>query len=414
MSATLCVRWDSMVLRSRKDGKDWVRSVHVLDIMLVTAGHQGSLNPQQQSRHAVDAGLRKAQLLTVALVSGPPLTLSLATPEEASHCARRIERRWREFRVLTESVLESNLLLLLPDGSWGARRIVLSQDSLSCYRHNLANLDSGEAACAQDRLLLDAKHVQVLPLSSISHVEAWADVQRSCCIRITIGSELEGWGQTPLQTRASTSLWGHDSTRETRVLVLDCLLPGEARRWGDALQRSCGDIKEVYVWGQWGGYDDGGGMDAAAAMSIQMPPLAKAKEKDRDRDLQAGAHSCAAAQVCRIPLPSEVPALRDQRVVGVACGNSHGLAVMQDGCVWAWGGGARGQLGTGDDHPSPEPVALPALAHGGVRQLACGGHSCMAVTYQGALLVWGDVSWYVCVLGVWGVGVFWGGGGGGV
>lgn len=97
-----------------------------------------------------------------------------------------------------------------------------------------------------------------------------------------------------------------------------------------------------------------------------------------------------------MPLPAEVPGLNGQRVLGVACGESHGVAVMQDGCVWSWGCGRAGQLGRGSDGPRGEPLRLAALVNGstGVRQVACGADCSMAVTQGGALLVWGDLSWY--------------------
>ena len=68
-----------------------------------------------------------------------------------------------------------------------------------------------------------------------------------------------------------------------------------------------------------------------------------------------------------VPVAVQAPtAWSGHSVVSVAAGDSHSLAVLEDGSVWAWGTGAFGQLGNGqtDDSTVPVPVAAPAAWNG--------------------------------------------------
>ena len=55
-------------------------------------------------------------------------------------------------------------------------------------------------------------------------------------------------------------------------------------------------------------------------------------------------------------MPRRVEALAAERMVRVAAGMQHSLAVTDTGVLWAWGYGGRGQLGHGDQQPEDEPV----------------------------------------------------------
>ncbi|MBI2377684.1 MAG: hypothetical protein HYV07_27025 [Deltaproteobacteria bacterium] len=79
-----------------------------------------------------------------------------------------------------------------------------------------------------------------------------------------------------------------------------------------------------------------------------------------------------------VPLP--VPAL------GVATGVEHTCALLADGSVWCWGGGARGQLGSTGG--SRDPVHVGGVSHA-VELAAGAGHTCARLE-GGELLCWGD------------------------
>lgn len=87
-------------------------------------------------------------------------------------------------------------------------------------------------------------------------------------------------------------------------------------------------------------------------------------------------------------------ALDGVRLVEVAAGPMHSLALADDGTVYAWGDGSSGQLGTGAVEGSPVPVRVGGDLEGRhVVQVSAGGSDAastsLAVTDDGALLAWG-------------------------
>ncbi|CAK0781577.1 RCC1 repeat-containing protein [Gammaproteobacteria bacterium] len=86
------------------------------------------------------------------------------------------------------------------------------------------------------------------------------------------------------------------------------------------------------------------------------------------------------------PVPvAGLPAIR-----AVSAGFGHSLALDRDGKVWAWGSNGYGQLGndTTDDTAHPKPVQVASL--NGVVALAAGAQSSLILTQEGALWAWGD------------------------
>ncbi|KAL1137994.1 hypothetical protein AAG570_009689 [Ranatra chinensis] len=76
-------------------------------------------------------------------------------------------------------------------------------------------------------------------------------------------------------------------------------------------------------------------------------------------------------------------------VKDVACGREHGIFLTQTGVVYTWGGGGRGQLGSGSLESSEEPVEVAALSGLKIVAIAAGGwHSC-ALAEGGILYGWG-------------------------
>jgi alpha-tubulin suppressor-like RCC1 family protein len=59
------------------------------------------------------------------------------------------------------------------------------------------------------------------------------------------------------------------------------------------------------------------------------------------------------------PSPVQVD-LSGSRVTAISAGN-HGLALKEDGTVWAWGGNTNGQLGIGNKMPKTAPVQIVSL-----------------------------------------------------
>ena len=84
--------------------------------------------------------------------------------------------------------------------------------------------------------------------------------------------------------------------------------------------------------------------------------------------------------------------LGGRRIVLVACGFDHTLALDQDGDVWAWGSGSCGELGQDDalDRETPTRVCARHFGRSRVTTLAAGAGHAAALTEDGALYTWGS------------------------
>src|SRR3712207_4745846 len=74
----------------------------------------------------------------------------------------------------------------------------------------------------------------------------------------------------------------------------------------------------------------------------------------------------------------------------IAAGQSHTLALKEDGTVWAWGDNFFGELGNGINGikaDSPEPVRVKDLE--GVRAIEGGGWFSLALKNDGTVWTWG-------------------------
>ena len=88
--------------------------------------------------------------------------------------------------------------------------------------------------------------------------------------------------------------------------------------------------------------------------------------------------------------PQPVESLHGQRIIQVACGRVHTLALTDAGMIWAWGTGAEGALGQGDKIDHPEPVLVTALQGTRVTQVAAGNAFSLARTENGQVWAWGQ------------------------
>ena len=71
-------------------------------------------------------------------------------------------------------------------------------------------------------------------------------------------------------------------------------------------------------------------------------------------------------------MPRRVHALRNVRVVGIACGDLHSLALADDGGVYTWGSGSHGELGHGGVAHEAEPRRIESLRQRALVFAACG------------------------------------------
>jgi len=76
------------------------------------------------------------------------------------------------------------------------------------------------------------------------------------------------------------------------------------------------------------------------------------------------------------------------RVVSIALGKAHALAVTEQGHVFSWGCGSKGQLGLGDESSHMTPVSIPGLSN--IRRVRAGEAHSVALSDKGLVYTWGD------------------------
>ena len=89
------------------------------------------------------------------------------------------------------------------------------------------------------------------------------------------------------------------------------------------------------------------------------------------------------------PVPIAVRALRSMHVTQVSCGPEHAGVVTAHGQLYCWGSGDRGRLGIGSEVDSWAPQQVADLAGKRMVQVACGSVHTLALTVRGELFVWG-------------------------
>jgi alpha-tubulin suppressor-like RCC1 family protein len=80
--------------------------------------------------------------------------------------------------------------------------------------------------------------------------------------------------------------------------------------------------------------------------------------------------------------------LLGRKIVALAAGSDHVLALSSDNLVFAWGSGGVGQLGNGSSANNNNPVQVGGLS-GSVVAIAAQGNSSYALTSDGRLYAWG-------------------------
>jgi alpha-tubulin suppressor-like RCC1 family protein len=78
--------------------------------------------------------------------------------------------------------------------------------------------------------------------------------------------------------------------------------------------------------------------------------------------------------------PTLVETLQGKGVVAVAAGGFHSVALTDDGVLYTWGGGEKGQLGHGDEKNQMLPKPVGAIADKKVTQVGCGMHHTVVIT----------------------------------
>lgn len=95
------------------------------------------------------------------------------------------------------------------------------------------------------------------------------------------------------------------------------------------------------------------------------------------------------------PIPVDMSGIAPRKVVAIAPGDVHVLALLDDGAVYAWGENSAGQLGIGVSgtaglRSTPVPVILIAIEPREVVAIAAGSYQSFAILDDGAIYAWGS------------------------
>ena len=80
-----------------------------------------------------------------------------------------------------------------------------------------------------------------------------------------------------------------------------------------------------------------------------------------------------------------------RRIVAIAAGGAHSVALLDDGALYTWGRNAGGQLGLGDFEERLTPTLVPSSPFGGapLTSIAAGANHTAALLSDGDLYTWG-------------------------
>lgn len=148
---------------------------------------------------------------------------------------------------------------------------------------------------------------------------------------------------------------------------------------------ACGDNHVVAITEQgylltWGNACDG-------RLGHGLPAETSSAETINDSDQQVV--NAPASFSAAVREPQVIHSLLHKRVIHVSCGARHSLALAEDGDVFSWGHGARGALGHGDLESVDAPKSIEALRDQRVMRIACGDMHTAVLLASGVLLTCG-------------------------
>ena len=65
--------------------------------------------------------------------------------------------------------------------------------------------------------------------------------------------------------------------------------------------------------------------------------------------------------------------------VQVSCGDEHTACVIENGELYTWGSGDRGQLGHGNRHHKYSPTSVQFKKAMGIKKVSCGGNHTVCI-----------------------------------
>lgn len=147
------------------------------------------------------------------------------------------------------------------------------------------------------------------------------------------------------------------------------------------IMAACGDVHTLVLSEEGGIYCFGGGSFGQLGLGII-------------KNLPVDVDECPF-----MPVPKQIEGLRKIKISGIACGDSHSIALTSTGEVYSWGAAACGQLGLeeldflprdGDESPyQPYPSLVTKLKGKKIVSVACGEAHTLVLTNNGVVYSFG-------------------------
>ncbi|KAM3655399.1 LOW QUALITY PROTEIN: RCC1 and BTB domain-containing protein 1-like [Ammospiza maritima maritima] len=162
----------------------------------------------------------------------------------------------------------------------------------------------------------------------------------------------------------------------------------------------CTEDGEVYAWGHNGYNQLGNGTTNQGITPVQVCTNLLIKKvvevacgSHHSMALSLDGDLCASITVGQVGSGSTTPrrvsnCLQGKIVVGIACGQTSSMAVVNNGEVYGWGYNGNGQLGLGNRNQLT-PCRVAERHSVCVLQIACGYVHTLALTDEGLLCAWG-------------------------
>ncbi|XP_018392811.1 PREDICTED: RCC1 and BTB domain-containing protein 1-like [Cyphomyrmex costatus] len=155
---------------------------------------------------------------------------------------------------------------------------------------------------------------------------------------------------------------------------------------------------EVYSWG----YNFYSQVRKGLALTVVTPTLVNIPIPKRIIDIACGFnHSIALTEFGELYFWgvhkykhkfTKFTILAGKKIVYISCGGAFTIVVIENGEVYGWGINFSGQLGVGDTNNRTTPCQLNSLKNIVIVKVACGYMHTLALTDEGDLYVWGENS----------------------
>lgn len=94
-----------------------------------------------------------------------------------------------------------------------------------------------------------------------------------------------------------------------------------------------------------------------------------------------------------------IKALEAKKIKQIDCGDFHSLALEENGTLYSWGVGGKGECGHGKFEDVEVPTKIRFFDGKNITQVVAGNHHSLALTSKNEVYSWGDGRYGQCGYG---------------